>query len=64
MMLVFQSLLNTSLNAEPESKNRRYVESEIIPNLRGDERRAFDFMQQVVMEEQVQSSVFSSISPF
>jgi hypothetical protein len=63
-MLVFQSLLSTSLNADPESKNRRYAESEMIPNLRGDESRAFDFMQQVVMEEQVQTSVFSSDPPF
>lgn len=63
-MLVFQSLLNTSLTSDPESKNRRYVESEMLPNLRGDEIRAFDFMQQVVLEEQVQTSVFSSMPPF
>lgn len=40
-MLVFQSALNTSLNADPESNNRRFVESEMIPSLRGDETRAF-----------------------
>ena len=63
-MLIFQSLVSTSLTAEPESKNRRYAETEIIPSLRGDESRAFEFMQQVVLEEQVQTSVFSRISPF
>jgi hypothetical protein len=63
-MLIFQSLVSTSLTGEPESKNRRYAETEMIPGLMGDESRAFEFMQQVVLEEQVQTSVFSRISPF